>query len=63
MLVVVHGDREISLWSAADVVGADLFFKEGDEYRVTVHVGGHKIGDTNEHRSPRQWVSWLRSLR
>lgn len=62
MLINAHGSREDSLWTAADVVGADLVFREGDKYRVTVHVGGYEVGETCEHRSSREWVGWLRSL-
>lgn len=63
MLINACGDREISLWSAADVVGAELVFRGGSEYVVTVYVGGYKVGETRVHRSPQEWVKWLRSFR
>lgn len=53
----------MALWAAADVVGAELVFRGGSEYVVTVYVGGYKIGETCEHRNSREWVNWLRSLR
>ena len=62
MLINAHGSREDSLWTAADVVGADLVFRGGTEYKVTVCVGGYEVGETREHLSSREWVSWLRSL-
>ena len=63
MLINAYGSRESSLWSAADIIGADLSFRGGDEYRVTVYVAGYKVGETRKHRSSGEWVSWLRSLR
>lgn len=62
MLIDVYGSKEVSLWTAADVVGAALFFRGGNEYRVTVYVGGYKVGETRKHRNPREWVDWIRSL-
>jgi hypothetical protein len=62
MLINVYGDEEIPLWSAADVIGANLFFRGGDEYRVTVHMAGYEVGETREHRDSRGWLDWLRSL-
>lgn len=62
MLINAHGSREDSLWTAADVVGADLVFRGGNEYKVVVHVGGYVVGETREHRSSGEWVVWLRSL-
>lgn len=62
MLINAHGDHELSLWSAADIVGADLYFRGGDTYLVTVYVGGYKVGETRKHRSSREWVEWIRSL-
>ena len=63
MFVTVYGSEEGSLWTAADVVGADLSFRRGDEYRVVVYVDGYEVGETRKHRSSRDWVRWLRSLR
>ena len=62
MLINVYGETESSLWSAADIVGANLFFRGEDGYRVTVYVDGYKVGETREHRSSREWVKWLRDL-
>ena len=62
MLINVYGEKDTTLWPAADITGAELFFRGGDEYRVTVYVGGYKVGETRKHRSSREWASWLRGL-
>lgn len=62
MLINVYGSKETSLWLAADIVDANLFFRGEETYRVTVYVDGYKVGETRRHRSSREWVRWLRSL-
>lgn len=62
MLINAYGDQESSLWAAADIVGADLVFRGGETYRVTVYVAGYIVGETREHMNSREWVNWLRSL-
>lgn len=62
MLINAYGDAGNALWAAADIVGANLFFRGENEYRVTVYVDGCKVGETRKHRSSREWVRWLRSL-
>lgn len=62
MLINAYGGVEDALWTAADLVGADLVFRGESEYRVTAYVGGYKVGETREHKDSREWVRWLRSL-
>lgn len=62
MLIDVYGEDDTALWVAADIVGAQLFFRRGDTYRVVVYQSGYQIGDTCEKRDSREWVKWLRSL-
>ena len=62
MLINVYGENDVTLWPAADLVGAELCFRGGDTYRVTVYRGGYQIGETCEKRYFREWVKWLRSL-
>lgn len=62
MLINAYGDAENALWVAADIIGANLFFRGENKYRVTVYVDGYKVGETHEHRDSREWVRWLRSL-
>ena len=62
MLINVYGEHDTALWPAADLLGAELFFRGGDTYRVTVYQGGYQIGDTYNKRDSRGWLEWLRSL-
>ena len=63
MLINSYSEIDTELWTAADLVGAELFFRNSEKYRVTVHQNGHLIGATREKRNSREWVKWLRSLR
>ena len=63
MLINAYGDHETSLHVAASIIGADLVFRGGETYRVTVYVGGYNVGETREHKSSREWVRWLRNFR
>lgn len=51
MLINAYGGVEDALWVAADLVGADLVFRGEENYRVTVYVGGYKVGETCRHMS------------
>lgn len=62
MQINVYGGPDDALWPAADLLGAELFFRGGDTYRVTVYRGGYQIGDTCERRDSYEWLEWLRSL-
>ena len=62
MQINVYGEHDTSLWAAADLSGAELFFRGGGTYRVTVYQDGHLIGDTRKKRNSREWLEWLRSL-
>jgi len=62
MLINAYGGVEDALWAAAELVGADLVFRGEESYRVTVYVGGYKMGETCQHMSSREWVRWLRCL-
>lgn len=62
MLINVYGEYDSTLWPAADLLGAELFFRGGDTYRVVVYQGGYQIGDTCKKRDSREWVEWIRSL-
>lgn len=45
MFIDAYGGVEDALWTAADLVGADLVFSGEESYRVTVYVGGYKVGE------------------
>lgn len=62
MLINVYGERDTTLWTAADVLGAQLIFRGGDTYRVSVYRNGYQIGDTCEKRNCHEWFEWLRKL-
>lgn len=62
MIINVHGEYDTTLWAAADLVGAELFFRGGGDYEVTVHRNGYLIGRTREKRNSREWVKWLKGL-
>ena len=63
MIVNVYGKHDTTLWAAADLVGAELFFRGGKDYVVTVYQNGYLIGKTCEGRDSREWVKWFRSLK
>lgn len=46
MLTNAYGGVEDALWTVAGLVGADLVFRGEESYRVTVYVGGYKVGET-----------------
>ena len=56
MLINAYGGVEDALWTAADLVGADLIFRGEENYRVTVYAGGYRVGETCRHMSSREWV-------
>lgn len=63
MIVNVCGEYDTTLWAAADLVGAELFFRGGEDYEVTVYQNGYLIGKTCEKRNSREWVKWFRNLK
>ena len=62
MLINVYGGNDDAVRIAADIAGANLFFRWEETYRVTVYVDGYKVGETRKHMTSREWVNWLRSL-
>lgn len=62
MQINVHGEYDTSLWAAADLLGAELIFRGGEDYKVTVLQHGYLVGETRVKRDSREWYGWLRSL-
>nr|DAV65856.1 MAG TPA: hypothetical protein [Caudoviricetes sp.] len=62
MLINVYGEKDTTLWAAADLVGAQLVFRGGDTYRVVVYRDGYQVGDTCEKRGSREWFDWIVGL-
>ena len=62
MLIDVYGEHDTTLWAAADLVGAELVFRDGEDYKVAVYQDGYLIGETREKQSSREWLNWFRSL-
>lgn len=63
MIINVYGKVPSGLWAASYTEGANLLFSGGETYRVTVYAGGHKVVETYQHRSVREWVKCLNGLR
>lgn len=63
MQINVHGEHDTDLWAAADLLGAELIFRGGGDYKVVVRQHGHRVGETRMKRDSRGWYEWLRNLR
>lgn len=62
MQINVYGEHDTDLWAASDLLGAELIFRGGKDYKVAVLQHGYLIGETRRKRDSRGWYEWLRSL-
>ena len=63
MQINVYGEHDTNLWAAADLLGAELIFRGGEDYMVVATLHGYQIGETRKKRDSRSWYEWLKSLR
>lgn len=62
MLIKSYSEVDAEIWTAADLVGASLWFYDSEPYKVAVYQDGYLIGETSKRRNSREWVEWLRGL-